>query len=93
MVKAPKTSMSSFYCTQCGSEGIPIQRPVGNEREKGHLKKLYCLCCKKETNFVEIRTNNYKYTYKDFLNEFLGENFDSNGNRKMPYGQFKGILD
>lgn len=86
-----KMFTSEFYCTQCGAEGIPIIRQTGHIREKGHLKKLYCLCCQKETNFVEIRPNNYKYTYEDFLFEFNNENFDSDGNRKIPFGQLKGM--
>ena len=50
-----KMTPSRFFCTNCGMEGLPIMRPKGNRREKGHLKKLYCLHCKKEVNHMEIR--------------------------------------
>ena len=36
-------SLSDFYCTKCGTKGIPCFRTVGKEREPGHLKKLFCL--------------------------------------------------
>lgn len=61
-------SMSDFYCTCCGNKGIPIMRRKGKEREAGHLKKLFCLTCQKETNHVEIRAKG-KYTYEDFRME------------------------
>mgnify|MGYP006988906832 CR=1 FL=1 len=35
-------SISDFYCTHCGNKGIPIIRPAGQERESGHLKKIFC---------------------------------------------------
>lgn len=72
---------SDFYCTQCGNKGIPLIRIAGKEREPGHLKKLFCLHCQKETNMVEIR-NRGKYTLDNFLNEFNNNNFDKEGNRK-----------
>lgn len=75
---------SDFYCTQCGEKGIPIPRKGAHPREKGHLKKLYCIYCNKETNHVEInpKTN---YTYENFLEEFnLGRFVD--GQRKELIG-------
>ncbi len=38
-------TVSDFYCTKCGRKGIPIARKQGQQREPGHLKKLYCLAC------------------------------------------------
>lgn len=81
--------LSDFYCTQCGNKGIPILR-TKKEREPGHLKKLFCLYCQKETNMVEIKQNG-KYTLEDFLKEYQNGNFDSEGLRKVPYKQF--LLD
>ena len=60
---------SSFYCTCCGNKGIPIARWRGAERNAGHLKKIYCLKCKKEVNHVECKMFS-KYDYEDFLLEF-----------------------
>lgn len=79
----------NFYCTQCGTRGIPIPRKNNKQREAGHLKKMYCLCCDKEVNFVEI---NDKYTYNDFLVEFENHNFNKDGTRKMKYGELRHLL-
>lgn len=38
------------YCTVCHEKGIPIQRLKSRQKSLGHLKKLYCLKCGKETN-------------------------------------------
>ena len=74
--------ISKFYCIQCGKEGMPIFRRGNQRREKGHLKKLYCLNCQKEVNHAEIANG---YTYEDFLKEFNEGNFDENGNRTVPF--------
>lgn len=60
---------SSFYCTECGNKGIPVIRKKGQLRKSGHLKKLYCLHCRKETNHVEI---------KECLGDYYGKE-DENG--------------
>lgn len=60
---------SDFYCTECGNKGIPIMRRPGGQREAGHLKNLYCIHCRKETNHAEIRPFG-SYTYEDFEMEF-----------------------
>ena len=76
--------ISDFYCTQCGNKNIPIARQVGKQREPGHLKKLYCLYCNKETNNVEIKYPS-QYTLDDFWIEYNYHNFDENGNRIEPH--------
>jgi len=78
---------SNFYCTKCGQKGIPIPRINGKERQGGHLKKLYCLQCKKEVNMVEIRECG-KYNKKIFDLEYKYGNFNENGERILPYTQF-----
>lgn len=85
-------SESKFYCTQCGSEGIPILRRIGKEREAGHLKKIYCLKCKKEQNHVECKPYT-RYTYEDFLLEFNEHNFTPEGTRILTYGQLRDKLN
>lgn len=71
-----KASLSDFYCTECGSRGIPIMRKAGQSREPGHLKKLFCLKCKRETNHVEVRPYG-NYRYENFLEEYsLGRFFE-----------------
>ena len=84
-----KMIMSNFYCTQCGNKGFSIWRKKGGEREVGHLKKIFCLHCQKETNFCEIKPFAQKYTYDDFLLEFNHGNFDKEGNRIQSFKQFK----
>lgn len=77
--------LSDFYCTCCGHKAYPIMR-TRKHKEPGHLKKLFCLYCNKETNMVEIRQK-CAYTLEDFLIEFNNGNFES-GERKLPYKQF-----
>lgn len=84
--------INDFYCTRCGRLGIPIARRAGHGREAGHLKVLYCLYCKANVNHVECKPFS-KYTKEDFFIEFLNENFDKDGNRKMTYGELKQILN
>lgn len=69
MPKNKEITKSEFYCTECGKRGIPIARRAGQQREAGHLKRLYCLHCKKETNHAEIRPFG-AYNYEDFKKEF-----------------------
>ena len=63
-------TLSDMYCTQCGRKNIPVPRNKGREREIGHLKKMYCIYCKRKTNMVEIRGFGSGYTVDDFELEF-----------------------
>ena len=83
---------SEFYCTKCGKRGFDIPRKRGQEREAGHLKRLWCLNCKEEHNHVECKPWT-KYDYNDFLLEFNEGNFDEEGNRILPYGEFRAKLN
>lgn len=85
------TEISEMYCTCCQKRGIPIPRNKQN-KEPGHLKKLYCIYCGAERNHVEIRPFYSDYNYEDFLLEMKYHNFDSEGNRKEPYRMFRGKL-
>ena len=70
---------SDFYCTKCGRKGIPLVRKQGQQREPGHLKKLYCLACGEEVNHAEVRGVGSAYTKEDFMLEFaLGRFVDGN---------------
>ena len=79
---------STFYCTKCGNRGLPVIRRSGAEREAGHLKKLYCLNCKEETNHVECKEFTH-YNKADFEFERQYGNFDENQNRILDYGLFR----
>lgn len=84
--------ISDFYCTQCGNKGINIWRKRGNEREAGHLKKIWCFHCNKEVNFCEIKPNTMRYTYDDFKTEYEYGNFNEEGNRIMKYGELRRLI-
>ena len=71
--------LSEFYCVECGRKGIPILRRPSQQREAGHLKKLFCLNCQKETNHAEVRPFG-SYRYEDFIEEFKKGRF-VNGKR------------
>jgi hypothetical protein len=90
MPRTNQTILSDFYCTQCGKRGIPIRRRIGSAREAGHLKKLFCLNCQKETNHVECKPGS-KYTYDDFLFEFSNKNFSENGERIHTYNELRSM--
>lgn len=89
--KTVATTLSDMYCTKCGQKGMPITRIKGQYRESGHLKRLFCLNCQEENNHVEVRPF-AAYKYEDFLLEFNNNNFDEEGNRKLPFGLFKNSL-
>lgn len=80
-----------FYCTQCGRKGLPIIRHKGKAREAGHLKKIFCLTCQKETNHVEVRPHT-RYTFEDFKTEFEYGNFTEDGQRKRKYGELRNLI-
>ena len=93
MCKNPNNyNPSKMYCIKCGKESLPIFRKYSKYREAGHLKKIYCIHCKDETNHVEIRPTCNDYTYNDFILEKQYNNFDNEGNRKEPYRIFRGKL-
>jgi len=46
-------TISDFYCTECGTD-MPLPR-VKNQREKGHIKDIYCPKCKQIKKFVEVK--------------------------------------
>ena len=55
--------MSRFICLKCLQVGIPgIQRK--SQREKYHVKDLFCCTCQEETKHVEIR-------YCDWIDEVM----------------------
>ena len=62
-------SVSDFYCVRCGGKGMPLPRKDAKRREEGHLKKMYCIHCKMETNHREIRAFDYSYTHEDLMED------------------------
>lgn len=86
------TVENEFYCTQCGRRGFSIPRKVGKEREAGHLKKIYCLNCHKEQNFVECKPFT-KYDKEDFIIEYEYGNFNEKGQRIRTYGELRSLIN
>lgn len=82
------TIVHEFYCTQCGGLGIPVHRKYGQFREVGHLKKLYCLSCGKETNHAECISAS-KYDSSMFFEEYQSGNFDKEGKRILSLAEWK----
>jgi hypothetical protein len=83
-IRKDEITTSEFYCTKCGKRGIPIVRRAGQQREPGHLKKIFCLNCQKETNHAEVRPFG-AYNREDFEEEFrLGRFVDGH---KIPIAE------
>ena len=61
---------------------------MGQAREPGHLKRMYCVHCQKETNMVEIRPYGKKYTLEWFNLEYNMGNF-KDGQRVISLSDFK----
>lgn len=78
--------VSEFYCTKCGKRGFDVPRKAGSQREAGHLKKLYCIYCKNDCNFAEVRPFG-DYGVNEFKVEFENGNFTDDGLRKETYRQ------
>ncbi|MBR4605045.1 MAG: hypothetical protein IKO41_02300 [Lachnospiraceae bacterium] len=76
-----------FYCTICGNKGIPVCR-TGRVRETGHLKKLYCLFCNRETNHAECISGT-GYDSEMFQKEKEAGNFNSEGTRILPFLEWR----
>lgn len=49
-----KVSMSIFHCQECGSK-MSLPRKKNLQREKGHVKHLYCIKCREVTPHNEVR--------------------------------------
>lgn len=73
-----KVEFHDFYCTKCGNKGLSLPRKIGQLREPGHLKKMYCVHCQDEHNFAELSV---RYKKEDFMYEFKTGNF-IDGNRQ-----------
>lgn len=59
MLRGKHYTISRFKCVVCGREGIPLSRKQSRQREQSHLKKIYCLHCREETNHEEVREIEY----------------------------------
>ena len=69
MSKKKRSTISNFICPECGLE-FPIPRKIGQQREKGHIKDLYCPICNKIQKFTEYT---YKQSYKTLEGKIIEE--------------------
>lgn len=47
-------TISKFICSQCSGANF-LPRKTSKQRERGHLKRIYCVKCKEEVNHIEHR--------------------------------------
>lgn len=57
-IRDKKFVTSDFICQECGFK-FPLPRRKFKQREKGHIKDIYCPKCNKITKFKEIRFNDF----------------------------------
>jgi len=53
-MKKRQMVLSNFICMECG-KNFPIMRPVGRQRERHHIKDIWCPFCGRVQKFMEIR--------------------------------------
>jgi len=82
---------SEFYCVKCGKRGMPCFRNKGQKREKGHLKKLYCIYCNDTINHIEIKPDE-RYSFEDFKMEYEYGNFNDKQERIYTINQLKEMV-
>lgn len=56
-------TISTFTCTQCNNS-ISLPRKASKQRERGHLKRIYCIKCKEEINHLEKREFDYENNFQ-----------------------------
>lgn len=59
-------AMSDFYCLNCGNR-YSLYRKKGKLKKSFHRKKLYCIHCQCECNFIECRSVD---DYQEFRQHF-----------------------
>lgn len=69
-MKQQKFEIHDFYCGKCGFV-MPLPRKKSKKKEFAHLKKLYCIKCKEEVNFIE--DNGKSFVYNEYIEEFGNE--------------------
>ena len=72
-MRATKYEIHDFYCGKCGFV-MPLPRRKSKKKEYAHLKKIYCIRCKGEVNFIE--DNNKGFSYNEYKKELENEKKD-----------------
>lgn len=55
--------LSSFICPECENT-LCLMRNRGEQRERGHIKDMWCPFCKEERKFIELKACK-PYTKRD----------------------------
>ena len=64
-MKKKNYTVSYFVCPECGNY-FPLPRRNSSQRNKLHIKDLYCVYCNKVVKTTEIREGDY----------YIGQNGD-----------------
>lgn len=73
---------SDFYCLNCNSK-ITLSRRVCAQREKYHIKDIFCHNCKEITPHIEVRQNDFSEEVLQYANEHKEELIKSYNNRRI----------
>ena len=65
---------STFYCTECANK-ISLPRLKSKQREKQHLKNIYCIKCKYQVNHYEVRDCDNDFIFEEFLQQVKNKEF------------------
>lgn len=57
-------TISDCYCSSCFNK-MYIPRSMDKQKEKGHIKEMYCPFCKEKRDFIEVRHQDH--TLKNVL--------------------------
>lgn len=68
-MKRCQFTISQCICPDCKNK-FPIPRKISKQREKGHLKDIWCPFCKETKTMLEIRESD---TYLNSIGEDLRE--------------------
>lgn len=73
---------SEFICLKCLRKGIAGIQRGGKQREKGHIKDLYCPFCNDTVPHLELRYCDYLDDVMERAKELHKEIFEETGNKK-----------
>ncbi len=71
-----KFTYSDFYCLCCLNK-ITLPRKGSRQREKNHLKSIYCIHCKGNVNHYEVRDCDIDFDLEELKLEIQNGTFDS----------------
>lgn len=66
MKKHSGMTFSTLICPVCGKP-FPIMRNYGRQRERGHIKDIWCPYCKQTQKMSEVRAGDYYKTNNIYM--------------------------